>query len=116
MSCCNSSVEEYDDLIVQIAHYTYTYDVKQDSAAIEAARLSLLDALGCATETLSSQACPTFIGPNVPNTITRNGFRLPGTSYELDPIKGAFDLSVLIRYLDHNDGLTGAEWGHPSGE
>ncbi|KAL9579861.1 MAG: hypothetical protein Q9212_004846 [Teloschistes hypoglaucus] len=43
-----------------------------------------------------------------------HGFRLPGTPFELDPVKGAFDMGTLIRYLDHNDALTGAEWGHPS--
>ena len=34
--------------------------------------------------------------------------------FDLDPVKGAFDMAVLIRYLDHNDAFTGAEWGHPS--
>lgn len=44
-----------------------------------------------------------------------DGFRVPGTGFQVDPVKGAFDLGVLIRYLDHNDALGGAEWGHPSG-
>lgn len=43
-----------------------------------------------------------------------DGFRLPGTKYQLDIVKGAFDLGTMIRYLDHNDAFPGAEWGHPS--
>ena len=44
-----------------------------------------------------------------------DSFKLPGTLCELDPVKGAFDLGSLIRYLDHNVGFVDAEWGHPSG-
>lgn len=79
------------------------------------ARLALLDAIGCALETITSGECASLVGPVVKNCTVRDGFRLPGTPYELDPAKGAFDLAILIRYLDHNDGFTGAEWGHPSG-
>lgn len=31
-------------------------------------------------------------------------------------MKGAFDLGAMIRYLNHNDALAGADWGHPSGK
>ena len=55
-----------------------------------------------------------MLGPVVAGTTVPNGFRLPGTSHQLDPVKGAFDLGTLIRYLDHNDAFPGAEWGHPS--
>lgn len=27
-------------------------------------------------------------------------------------MKGAFDLGVLVRYLDYSDGFTSAEWVH----
>ena len=115
MPITNGDARNYDQLIEDITRYAYA-DLPVDPRAMECARLSLLDTLGCVAETLRSPACPSFIGPLVPGQTTRNGFRLPGTSHELDPFKGAFDLSVLIRYLDHNDGLTGKEWGHPSGE
>ncbi|MCJ1474294.1 hypothetical protein MMC13_002952 [Lambiella insularis] len=88
---------------------------RSPARAVESARLALLDALACAMETLNSAECPKFVGPLVPGCVVHNGFRLPGTTYELDPMKGAFDLGALIRYLDHNDGFTGDEWGHPSG-
>ena len=43
-----------------------------------------------------------------------DGFRLPETDIQIDPVKGAFDLATRIRYPDHNDALGGVEWGHPS--
>ena len=108
--------QQYDELILQTAAYVCNFKIAEDSDAIPVARLAFLDALGCAAETLQSYACPNFLGPYFPGQVNKNGFRLPGTAFELDPLKGAFDLSTLIRYLDHNDGIIGAEWGHPSGE
>ncbi|KAI4088136.1 MAG: hypothetical protein LQ339_008771 [Xanthoria mediterranea] len=103
-----------DQVLTEIARYVYRYEIKSP-LAMERARTALLDALGCAMETLSSGDRPSFIGPFVQGCKTQNGFRLPGTVFDLDPVKGAFDMAVLIRYLDHNDAFTGAEWGHPSG-
>lgn len=103
-----------DPVLTDIARYVYHHEIRSP-LAMERARIALLDALGCAIETLSSNQCPSFIGPIVKGCSTRDGFRLPGTIFELDPVKGAFDMAVLIRYLDHNDAFTGAEWGHPSG-
>jgi 2-methylcitrate dehydratase len=40
--------------------------------------------------------------------------RVPGTSNLLDPVKGAFDIGCIIRWLDFNDTWLAAEWGHPS--
>ena len=42
------------------------------------------------------------------------GARVPGTSYELDPINAAFNIGAMIRWLDFNDTWLAAEWGHPS--
>ena len=44
----------------------------------------------------------------------RIGSRVPGTSYELDPVMGAFSIGALVRWLDFNDTWLAAEWGHPS--
>ncbi|PQE26249.1 2-methylcitrate dehydratase protein [Rutstroemia sp. NJR-2017a BBW] len=110
----NTEVHSYDQILIDIVQYVY--HTKIDSPrAYERARIALLDALGCAVETLSvSPECVAMIGPTVPGTIVPNGFHLPGTSHVLDPIKGAFDMGAMIRYLDHNDAYPGAEWGHPS--
>nr|MCS5567594.1 bifunctional 2-methylcitrate dehydratase/aconitate hydratase [Pseudomonadales bacterium] len=43
-----------------------------------------------------------------------NGARVPGTSFELDPVKAAWDIGCMIRWLDFNDTWLAAEWGHPS--
>ena len=42
------------------------------------------------------------------------GARVPGTSFELDPVMAAFNIGCMIRWLDFNDTWLAAEWGHPS--
>jgi 2-methylcitrate dehydratase len=105
----------YDEEITQLVHYVYHYEVDSE-LAIKRARFALMDALGCAVDTLQhSKECRALVGPYSPGLVTPGGFKLPGTNYQLDPVKGAFDLATLIRFLDHNDAYPGAEWGHPSG-
>ena len=43
-----------------------------------------------------------------------NGAKVPGTSYQLDPVSAAFNIGCMIRWLDFNDTWLAAEWGHPS--
>ena len=106
----------YDQVIVDITDYVFHHQVSSSKAWV-CARTAVLDALGCAIETLQeSPECHSMLGPHSGGTVVPNGFRLPGTVYQLDPVKGAFDMGVLIRYLDHNDSFGGAEAGHPSGE
>jgi 2-methylcitrate dehydratase len=50
----------------------------------------------------------------VPGATLKGGARVPGTSYELDPVNAAFDIGAMIRWLDFNDTWLAAEWGHPS--
>ncbi|QDS76029.1 hypothetical protein FKW77_005099 [Venturia effusa] len=105
---------EYDRLIVDIADYIHA-PLDISARTWINARNALLDSIGCTIETLHVSAeCRQIIGSVVPGIKVPNGFRLPGTSFELDPVKGAFDLGSLIRYLDHNDAYPGKEWGHPS--
>ncbi|OSX59653.1 hypothetical protein POSPLADRAFT_1048152 [Postia placenta MAD-698-R-SB12] len=101
----------YDDVIQAIVAYVFDFQVTSPKAW-KRARVALLDSLGCAIE--SVPVCTSFIGPVVKGTVVPHGFHLPGTSYVLDPLKAAFDLGSLIRYLDHSDAFPGAEWGHPS--
>ena len=42
------------------------------------------------------------------------GTKILGTNYQLDPIRGAFNIGTQIRWLDYNDCFLAAEWGHPS--
>ena len=109
------SLPPYDKVTCDIKDYVFHYDIKS-AKAWQQARVALLDAMGCAVETVSQSAdCRRLFGPFVPGTNTPDGFRLPGTPYQLDPVKGAFDMGTAIRFLDHNDAIAGADWGHPSG-
>ena len=112
----DNSYKEFDQVISNIADYVYDFEITSEKAWINA-RATLLDALGCVYECLAiSEDCRNLVGPVYPGTaIVPNGFKLPGTHFQLDILKGAFDMGVLIRYLDHNDAFFGAEWGHPSG-
>jgi 2-methylcitrate dehydratase len=78
------------------------------------ARLVLADSLGCAALASTHEACARLLGPIVPGTVVPGGSRVPATSFELDPVKAAFDTGALIRWLDYNDTWLAAEWGHPS--
>jgi len=113
----SNAVDAYDEVIQQIINYAYDFDISSPIAWVRA-KATLLDALGVAFESLeTSDSCARLIGPTFPGTgVLVDGFRLPGTTYQLDIMKGAFDLGTMIRYLDHNDAFPGAEWGHPSGE
>nr|ASK38715.1 2-methylcitrate dehydratase [Paecilomyces divaricatus] len=107
-------MQAYDQVIVDIKDYVFHYDIHSPQAWTTA-RVALLDAMGCAIETVALSAdCRRFFGPIVPDTVTPYGFHMPGTSYVLDPLKGSFDMATAVRYLDHNDAIAGADWGHPS--
>lgn len=112
-----SMARPYDKAIADIAHYVFHFRLDgADEIIWERARMALCDALGCAIETAAtSPECQRLIQPVIEGTTVPGGFQVPGTNLQVDPIEGAFDLGVLIRYLDHNDALGGAEWGHPSG-
>ena len=43
-----------------------------------------------------------------------HGAKVPGTSYQLDPVQAAFNIGAMVRWLDFNDTWLAAEWGHPS--
>src|SRR5438477_5021658 len=63
---------------------------------------------------LQQPACTKPMGPVVPGAVMPGGARVPGTSFELDPVQAAFNIGTLIRWLDFNDTWLAAEWGHPS--
>jgi 2-methylcitrate dehydratase len=102
-----------DPLLDRIADYVIRPDLLPESA-FETARICLMDALGCALAALAFPACARLLGPVVPGTVTPNGARVPGTSFQLDPATAAFNLGTMIRWLDFNDTWLAAEWGHPS--
>jgi 2-methylcitrate dehydratase len=102
-----------DELLVELARYASTAgDFPEATRAT--ARLVLADSLGCAALASTHESCRRLLGPIVPGTRVPNGARVPATSFELDPVKAAFDIGALIRWLDYNDTWLAAEWGHPS--
>src|SRR6266436_4166190 len=102
-----------DRLLQEIADYVLS-DAYEHPDALGTARLCLLDSLGCALQALQYPACTKLLGPIVPGVICPGGSRVPGTSYELDPVRAAFNIGTMIRWLDFNDTFLAAEWGHPS--
>lgn len=102
-----------DKELAAIAEYIADYVVDNDEA-IETARYCLMDTLGCGFLALRYPECTKHLGPIVPGTVVPNGARVPGTQYEMDPVKSAFDIGCMIRWLDYNDTWLAAEWGHPS--
>ncbi len=103
----------YDKLFEDIKNYVLSppsFSLK----AYETAQLCLIDALGCALLSMQFDKPKKLIGPMVPGATLKNGARVIGTDYQLDPVKAAFDNGLLIRWLDYNDTWLAKEWGHPS--
>ncbi|SIT45742.1 2-methylcitrate dehydratase [Paraburkholderia ribeironis] len=102
-----------DSVLVDIVDYVLDYPI-DSTLALETARHCLIDTLGCGLEALTYPACTKLMGPIVPGTIVPNGAKVPGTSFQLDPVQAAFNIGAMIRWLDFNDTWLAAEWGHPS--
>ncbi|OQM46991.1 2-methylcitrate dehydratase [Anoxybacillus sp. UARK-01] len=109
----NNEKQQTDELLVQIADYVLNGKIESHEA-FETARYVLLDTLGCGILALRYPECTKLLGPIVPGTVVPNGCRIPGTSFVLDPVQGAFNIGCMIRWLDYNDTWLAAEWGHPS--
>ena len=104
---------DYDHVIQDIADYVLNYNVTSEEA-LDTARNCLMDTLGCGLLALRFPECTKHLGPIVQGTVVPNGARVPGTSLTLDPVKAAWDIGCMIRWLDYNDTWLAAEWGHPS--
>src|SRR5213082_3502077 len=102
-----------DGVLSAIADYARNFTVESEPA-YESARYCLMDSLACALQALKIPACRKLLGPVVPGAVMPGGARVPGTSFELDPVQAAFNIGALIRWLDFNDTWLAAEWGHPS--
>ncbi|HLX65928.1 MAG TPA: bifunctional 2-methylcitrate dehydratase/aconitate hydratase [Puia sp.] len=102
-----------DKVLVDIANYVLDFKIENE-LAWKTAHYCLLDTLGCGFEALTYPACTKLLGPIVPGTIVPNGARIPGTSFQLDPVQAAFNIGAIVRWLDFNDTWLAAEWGHPS--
>src|SRR4030081_920475 len=104
---------EPDAVLSAIAGYARNFTV-QSELAYDTARYCLMDTLACGFQALKYPACKKLLGPVVPGAVMPGGARVPGTSFELDPVQAAFNIGTMIRWLDFNDTWLPAEWGHPS--
>ena len=102
-----------DPSMVDIANYVTDYYIGS-SEAYTTARYMLLDSLACAMLAMRHPECVKHLGPLVPGATLPGGARVPGTSWELDPVQAAYNIGVQVRWLDFNDTWLAAEWGHPS--
>ena len=89
MSTAVSNVRpDPDKVLVDIAEYVTQYKIESPEA-YDTARLCLMDTLGCGLEALTYPACTKLLGPIVPGNVVPNGAKVPGTSYQLDPVTAA---------------------------
>jgi 2-methylcitrate dehydratase len=102
-----------DQPLVDIADYVVDYRVDSEEAW-STARYMLLDSLACSMLAMKFPECVKHLGPLVPGAVLPGGARVPGTSWELDPVQAAYNIGVQVRWLDFNDTWLAAEWGHPS--
>ena len=102
-----------DSELVKIADYVVNHEISSKEA-METAKNCLMDTLGCGFLAQKFPECAKHLGPLVPGTVVPLGARVPGTQFELDPVKAAWDIGCMIRWLDFNDTWLAAEWGHPS--
>ncbi len=108
-----SSDVETDDLMVAIADYVCDQS-EFNEEAYDSAVLCLMDAIACAFLALDFPHCSRLLGPVVPRAELDKGARVLGTRYQLDPTQAAFNMGIMIRWLDFNDTWLAEEWGHPS--
>jgi 2-methylcitrate dehydratase len=104
----------FDKVITDIADYVINFDVTVSNEAMQTARYCFMDTIGCGLYALQYPACTKMLGPIVPGATLENGARVPGTNYELDPVRSAWNIGAMVRWLDYNDTWLAAEWGHPS--
>lgn len=104
----------FDTVLQAMTDYVMDYDASQSPLAMETARYCLMDSLACGLMALDYPECTKLLGPIVPGATLPGGTRVPGTAHELDPVKAAWDIGCVVRFLDFNDTWLAAEWGHPS--
>ena len=111
-----------DPELTDIANYVLSYRAsgrkgrngRNGRKVLNIARLRFTDTLACGLDALDDPDCTKLLGPVMPGTVVPNGARVPGTAYVLDPVKAAFDMGTMMRWLDYNDTFTAAQGSHPS--
>lgn len=114
MGVLDAKRPEFDEVLTKIAEYAVNFKISSN-LAYETARYCLMDTIGCGLLALDFPACTKLLGPVVERAEFRPlGAKIPGTSYQLEPERAAFNVGAMVRWLDFNDTWLAAEWGHPS--
>lgn len=114
MGVLDAKRPEFDEVLTKIAEYAVNFKISSN-LAYETARYCLMDTIGCGLLALDFSACTKLLGPVVEGAEFRPlGAKIPGTSYQLEPERAAFNVGAMVRWLDFNDTWLAAEWGHPS--
>ncbi|CAM2805542.1 2-methylcitrate dehydratase [Helicobacter felis] len=105
---------DFDPLLSTLARFVLDYEIASP-LAYESARLSFIDSIACMLFALKHPECTKLLGPSVPGADFKPlGSKVPGTSYQLEPVRAAFNVGCMVRWLDFNDTWLAKEWGHPS--
>ena len=102
----------HDTLIEKLADYSLASHHFSD-LAYEMIQATLMDSMGCAMLALNHPLCTTLLDEPFAQGQTQ-AISIPGTDLTNSPIKAAFSLGAMIRWLDFNDTWLAKEWGHPS--
>lgn len=114
MGVLDAKRPEFDEVLTKIAEYAVNFKISSN-LAYETARYCLMDTIGCGLLAFDFPACTKLLGPVVEGAEFRPlGAKIPGTSYQLEPERAAFNVGAMVRWLDFNDTWLAAEWGHPS--
>jgi 2-methylcitrate dehydratase len=84
-----------DQALVDIAEYAAHHPVASD-AARDMACHCFMEALAGGFRALRDPDCARLLGPVVPGATMTHGARVPGTSFELDPVMAAFNIGALV--------------------
>ena len=86
-----------DQVMVDIVDYVTKFKITSRQA-YETARYCLIDTLGCGFEALEYPACTKLLGPVIQGTVVPHGAKVPGTSFQLDPVQAAFNIGAMIGF------------------
>jgi 2-methylcitrate dehydratase len=101
-----------DRALQDMVDYVDGFEVRS-ARAYELAVRCLREALARGLLALRDPDCGKHLGPVVPGATLAHGARVPGTSFELDPVTAAFNIGMLLGPRRSGDALP-AEGGHPA--
>jgi len=88
--------------------------IDSSGRGLQYCRLCLMDTLGCGFRSAVLSGVHKADGAGRTRCDHGQRRKVPGTSFQLDPVMAAFNIGCMSRWLDFNDTWLAAEWGHPS--